>query len=1436
MNEETITVPPLDIYEQLIAKLFEECTDQNTEFDSSSSQSLYYEQIKVLLIYLKRKGSKPNFCVDLFRFIINNAGMLAHLQFFNNVLDNSIEIALLAIDDHFSHKTLLEESRKFVRYLASLKLNQNSALEETAGLIGKLIGNLFRKDIENGERRLSEAFLNELGELLPFEPATSDTYTNGTHLLCPTVVPLYGTLALYCQDDILTELCMKALMSQFEKGVYGSRTRLFFDQFNLLAGGTSVDSFNKSLEVYQKMYLEYEKDEYLIAEITKGLLGLVSFCSKQNNKLEVIAFDLLRLFADKGLKLLEVYTNIHEPPKVLEYLLAPISLALENLKYIESQTKTQIIDIFQEFWFVLIYFGYQPKLRWSEGWKQYVSIIAISTPVLIKEHYFGQHIGERFQALLGRNVNPQLKAHLITYMPNCVSQNISLLSTGHCLWLLSFYHSEMFKFSVGQFDDLLKYLTSQTIEELALFPYVEDICVTIIQHWMYLNSRNRPDLVVKLSTIICEYLGDPKKSVHNVALNLSNYIIDRDSVVLCEELFWDSLLEAFKRVYIDSKLSVSQLPFSGKIQDVDFCRVALDQIKGLMIKCSKIAYEEFPLDIHLYSDKYIKQKSDTGFKSLLFEVLVATRSDSLILDALDHETQLTPLGSEISIERFNRSEAIKLLLMLSTCKNFPCLEDFFKKLIDSMKDEFYQFTPLKSPLKGKLDFTQSFLDPTDTKFEDTLEFFLIIGRFISSLIKKSNFSYVSLVSNFLMEVYHIHVNIRPLYVLPIFVKMGFEAISLQSRIHIGEYELMRLNIVTYSILSFYFEQATNFEFYKDESLSEYLYVLSNVSQLLENSLLIHPSISFPATSNLSISALNANKKATQQTVPIIKKGTPSGGRIIKLNSLYLLFLRSEVQKLQAMLGIDEVNQFQVNKGLFDTACATSPILGLRFRERFIANEPFKPKITNPIGLLQNSDLLDALIEYPEYKVPNKILMLAPTLSPIACLSAFRYFARHPGWLNYAMRSLESYSPHVLFFYTPQIIQTLRHDNLGFINSTIMHVANVSSLFSHQVIWNCHANNLDSDPLIEDLKEIEKNVIARMRQVELEYYQREFEFFRRVTGISGLLKPYIKKEKAEKKKKIDEELQKIQVDPQAGLYLPSNPESVVIGIEYDSGRPLQSQAKAPFMATFVIRDEVRGGTKQSAIFKVGDDCRQDVLTLQLIAMFKVIWEDTRLDMYAFPYQVVATEPGCGVIEVIPKAISRDQLGREHINNLYSYFLQLHGPECDSRFAQARHNFIRSLAAYSLITYLLAVRDRHNGNIMISDDGHIIHIDFGFILDLCPGGIAFEKSPFKLTAEMISILGGQNSPYFALFRKRLLQGFLCVRRFQQQFSRLAECMIDAQLPCFAVPNNLLNLRSRFALDKSDGELIEVVQDLVYQSTENMRTLMYDRYQLRTNGIPY
>ena len=49
----------------------------------------------------------------------------------------------------------------------------------------------------------------------------------------------------------------------------------------------------------------------------------------------------------------------------------------------------------------------------------------------------------------------------------------------------------------------------------------------------------------------------------------------------------------------------------------------------------------------------------------------------------------------------------------------------------------------------------------------------------------------------------------------------------------------------------------------------------------------------------------------------------------------------------------------------------------------------------------------------------------------------------------------------------------------------------------------------------------------------------------------------------------------------------------------------------------------------------------------------------------------------------------------------------------------------------------ISSRHNNNILLTADGRIIHIDFGFFLSNSPKNLGFESSPFKLTEEFIEV---------------------------------------------------------------------------------------------------
>ena len=67
-----------------------------------------------------------------------------------------------------------------------------------------------------------------------------------------------------------------------------------------------------------------------------------------------------------------------------------------------------------------------------------------------------------------------------------------------------------------------------------------------------------------------------------------------------------------------------------------------------------------------------------------------------------------------------------------------------------------------------------------------------------------------------------------------------------------------------------------------------------------------------------------------------------------------------------------------------------------------------------------------------------------------------------------------------------------------------------------------------------------------------------------------------------------------------------------------------------------------------------------------------------------------------------------MGRAKVNDLLDFFVGKYGGEHTIAFQQARLNFIQSMAAYSVACYILQIKDRHNGNIMIDGEGHIVHI--------------------------------------------------------------------------------------------------------------------------------
>ena len=158
---------------------------------------------------------------------------------------------------------------------------------------------------------------------------------------------------------------------------------------------------------------------------------------------------------------------------------------------------------------------------------------------------------------------------------------------------------------------------------------------------------------------------------------------------------------------------------------------------------------------------------------------------------------------------------------------------------------------------------------------------------------------------------------------------------------------------------------------------------------------------------------------------------------------------------------------------------------------------------------------------------------------------------------------------------------------------------------------------------------------------------------------------------------------------------------------------------------------------ASIVKCGDDLRQEMLAYQLLVTLQGIWHQERLPLWLRPYKIMLWSAESGFIEPILNTVSLHQIKKNSNLSLLQYFHKEFGLSNSEPFLTAQRNFVQSCAAYSLLSYLIQVKDRHNGNILLDCDGHLIHIDFGFILSTSPRNLGFENSPFKLTQEFVDV---------------------------------------------------------------------------------------------------
>lgn len=264
---------------------------------------------------------------------------------------------------------------------------------------------------------------------------------------------------------------------------------------------------------------------------------------------------------------------------------------------------------------------------------------------------------------------------------------------------------------------------------------------------------------------------------------------------------------------------------------------------------------------------------------------------------------------------------------------------------------------------------------------------------------------------------------------------------------------------------------------------------------------------------------------------------------------------------------------------------------------------------------------------------------------------------------------------------------------------------------------------------------------------------------------------------------------------------------------------------------------------SCLAKSNDDLRQEVFIMQLIHFYKSVFAQAKLPLWLKTYRIMSTSSSTGLLEFLTDATSLDGLkkaeGYPTEGGLKAYFELVYGGPESKAFKAAQTNFIQSLAGYAVVSYLLGLKDRHNGNIMIDTRGHLIFIDFGFALGLAPGNdFSLERAPFKLTKEYVEVMGGIGSDGYREFERLFVEGFLVARKNSQIALGMVEIMMyKSNYPCFSGKHGggkaLVGFEKRLMIHVPDKKVKRKALKLIRKSRQHMGTYLYDVFQKATNG---
>ena len=192
---------------------------------------------------------------------------------------------------------------------------------------------------------------------------------------------------------------------------------------------------------------------------------------------------------------------------------------------------------------------------------------------------------------------------------------------------------------------------------------------------------------------------------------------------------------------------------------------------------------------------------------------------------------------------------------------------------------------------------------------------------------------------------------------------------------------------------------------------------------------------------------------------------------------------------------------------------------------------------------------------------------------------------------------------------------------------------------------------------------------------------------------------------------------------------------IVDIRTDEIVDIESNSR-PVIIPFVLSDD----TVKNVLVKQ-EDIRNDRL-----AQVTLMWISRLADISISTYSVIPTSDKSGWIEILDQCTTLYDIKYVQQTTIMDYIMR-HNPKKTAYAIQ--RDFIKSVAVSCVLSYILGLGDRHLENIIVTETGELIHIDFGFLFGADPHGVPSEM---RITRQTLEALGGVNSRSFQTFSEQ------------------------------------------------------------------------------------